>query len=61
MVANGKYTIAMYALRDIEFGDELTFDYCSITESEKELRNSICLCGSEFCKGYYLGYCKKHI
>ena len=59
-VANGKYTIGMYALRKIEYGEELTFDYCSITENEKEYKNSICLCGNMNCKGYYLGYCRKH-
>lgn len=59
-VSNGKYTIGMYALRDIGYGEELTFDYCSMTENEKEFRNSICLCGNMNCKGYYLGFCKKH-
>lgn len=59
-VSNGKYTIGMYALRKIEYGEELTFDYCSITENEKEYKNSICLCGNMNCKGYYLGYCRKH-
>ena len=61
MIANGKYSIGMYAMKDIKYGEELTFDYCSITESEKELKNSKCLCGEYLCKGYYLGYTKKHI
>ena len=29
-IASGEYTIGMYALRNIEFGEELTFDYCSV-------------------------------
>lgn len=30
MVVNGRYTINVCALRDIEFGEELTFDYSSV-------------------------------
>jgi len=26
----------MYALKDIKYGEELCFNYCSLTESEKE-------------------------
>ena len=33
-IADGKYTIGMYALKDIAYGEELTFDYCSTTESK---------------------------
>lgn len=29
---NGKYMIGVYTLRKIEFGEELTFDYCCVTE-----------------------------
>ena len=60
MVANKKYTIGMFASRNINFGEELTFDYCSYTDSEKELKNALCLCGNTHCKGNYLGYSKKH-
>lgn len=35
-IANGEYVIGMYALKDIEYGEELTFDYCSTTESKIE-------------------------
>jgi SET domain-containing protein len=61
MVANNKYTIGMFAIKDISFGEELTFDYCSFTESEKEYKNSLCLCGNFHCKGNYLGYSRKQI
>lgn len=30
-VSASEYTIGMFALRDIEFGEELTFDYCSVS------------------------------
>ena len=50
----------MYAQKNIRFGDELTFDYCSFTESEKEYQNSVCLCGSDLCRGYYLSCNRKH-
>lgn len=36
-VVNGKYVIAMYAIKNIQYGQELTFDYCSVTESKFEL------------------------
>lgn len=56
MIANQQYTIGMYAIKDIEFGEELTFDYNSVTESEEEWRSAVCLCGTSFCRGSFLGY-----
>lgn len=44
----------MFTNKLIEYGEELCFDYCSATESEKEYEQAICLCGSSFCKGRYL-------
>lgn len=61
VISNGQYSIVMYAIRDISYQEELTFDYCSVTESEQEYKNSICLCGTLHCKGYYLGFTKKHV
>ncbi|KAG2481828.1 hypothetical protein HYH03_019206, partial [Edaphochlamys debaryana] len=52
----GRLTIAMYTKRPILFGEELTFDYQSVTESEKEFREAICLCGTRNCRGSYLYY-----
>jgi len=37
MAADGKYTIGIYALRDIKCGEELTFNYSSVCN---ELKNS---------------------
>ena len=59
----------MFTNKDILYGEELCFDYCSVsnlltnfiicfilqfTESEKEYEEAICLCGTEYCKGRYL-------
>ena len=54
MVAQGRYTIGMYALEDIEYGQELTFDYHSVTESAEEHFRAVCLCAASQCRGYYL-------
>ena len=61
VVSNSKYSIALFATRAIAEGEELTFDYCSFTENEKEFQNSVCLCGHAFCNGHYLSYTKKHV
>mmetsp|Transcript_13251 Transcript_13251/g.11336 ORF Transcript_13251/g.11336 Transcript_13251/m.11336 type:complete len:238 (-) Transcript_13251:1458-2171(-) len=53
-ISEGKYNVAMYALKEIKFGQELTFDYFSVTENEKEFKQAICLCGSRSCKIHYL-------
>ena len=54
MVSNKKYSIGMYAMRDISYDEELTFDYNSITENQKEYQMAICLCSSYYCRGHYL-------
>ena len=50
----GKYYIGMYAFKNIAYGEELTFDYCSMTESQYEHSRSVCLCGMKKCRGFYL-------
>ena len=47
-------TNAMFTLRDIKEGEELTWDYSCVTESEKEYRSAICLCGTVSCRGSFL-------
>lgn len=42
------------ALRDIEPGEELTYNYCT-TEFETPFQFK-CLCGSKNCYGYYKGF-----
>lgn len=54
MACGGRLTIALYTLRHVYEGEELTFDYSSVTESEKEFRDAICLCGTHMCRGSYL-------
>ena len=54
MISNNKYAIGMYAMKDITYDEELTFDYNSITENQKEYQMAICLCSSYFCRGHYL-------
>ncbi|KAK9817177.1 hypothetical protein WJX72_010690 [[Myrmecia] bisecta] len=54
MACAGRLTIAVYTLRHIREEEELTFDYASVTESEKEFRDAICLCGTRLCRGSFL-------
>ena len=54
MACGGRLTIALYTIRHVQEGEELTFDYSSVTESEKEFREAICLCGTHMCRGSYL-------
>jgi hypothetical protein len=53
-IVDGRYHIAMFTTRDIKYGEELTFDYNSVTESEKEFESAICLCGTWRCLGRFL-------
>jgi hypothetical protein len=53
---DGKYMIGVYTLRPIAEGEEITFDYNSVTESKEEHEASICLCGSQVCRGSYLNF-----
>ncbi len=51
---DGSYSIGMFAIKDVKFGEELCFNYCSVTESEKEFESASCLCGTEICSGRFL-------
>lgn len=54
VAVDGKYMIGVYSLRGIKCGEELTFDYASVTESVEEYNQAVCLCGDRLCKGSYL-------
>ncbi|XP_078428561.1 SET domain protein 2 [Wolffia australiana] len=51
---DGQYQIGIYAVRPIAYGEEITFDYNSVTESKEEYEASVCLCGTQVCRGSYL-------
>uniref|UniRef100_A0A5B6ZPZ1 Putative histone-lysine N-methyltransferase ATXR3 n=1 Tax=Davidia involucrata TaxID=16924 RepID=A0A5B6ZPZ1_DAVIN len=51
---DGQYQIGIYTVRPIGYGEEITFDYNSVTESKEEYEASVCLCGSQVCRGSYL-------
>lgn len=53
-IKDGKYSIGMFATRDIRYGEELSFDYKSVTESDKEFLSAIWLWGSFKCTGRFL-------
>ena len=56
MISDNTYMIGMFAVKNVDYGEELTFDYNSITEKENEFKEAICLCGTYFCRGHYLIY-----
>ncbi|BAT04105.1 Os08g0180100, partial [Oryza sativa Japonica Group] len=53
---DGHYQIGIYTVRPIAEGEEITFDYNSVTESKEEHEASVCLCGSQICRGSYLNF-----
>ena len=53
---NGKYVTTVYAIRDIAYGEELSFDYGSSTEDKNEHEQATCLCGTENCRGAFLQF-----
>lgn len=54
MSCDGRLTIAVYTLRTVQEGEELTFDYASVTENEREFKAAICLCSTTACRGSFL-------
>ena len=48
----------MFAIKDIQYGEELTFDYCSFTDEKSEYDKADCLCASKNCRGKYLHFSK---
>ena len=54
VAVNNKYMVAMYSIRSITKGEELTFDYNAVTASKREFSLAACLCGSVNCRGSFL-------
>jgi hypothetical protein len=44
----------------VEYGCELSYNYCCNTDDEVEYRNSKCLCGAESCATLYLSHAAGH-
>ena len=53
---DGKLCLAMTTLRELELGEELTFDYNAVTESLNEYQSAVCLCGHGRCRGSFLHF-----
>jgi SET domain-containing protein len=54
--SGGKLTVALYTIRPVAVGEELTFDYACVTESEDEFKQAFCMCSTRHCRGSYLYY-----
>ena len=53
---HGELVLAMTTIRELEVGEELTFDYNAVTESVNEYRSAVCLCGYGRCRGSFLHF-----
>eukprot|EP01101_Sappina_pedata_P004985 TRINITY_DN2211_c0_g1_i1.p1 TRINITY_DN2211_c0_g1~~TRINITY_DN2211_c0_g1_i1.p1 ORF type:complete len:243 (-),score=77.24 TRINITY_DN2211_c0_g1_i1:25-753(-) len=51
----GNSAVTLVAMRDIEVGEELTFDYSMADSVEGIEADWICLCGSDLCRGNIRG------
>lgn len=56
VVGSRRITNALFTSRPVAAGEELSWDYACVTESEREFRAAICLCGSHACRGSFLYY-----
>ncbi|KAF6169256.1 hypothetical protein GIB67_013686, partial [Kingdonia uniflora] len=54
IVVDGVYQIGVHTVCLIGYGEEITFDFNSVTESKEEYEASVCLCGSQVYRGSYL-------
>ena len=53
---NGELCLAMTTIRELETGEELTFDYNAATDSLNEYQSAVCLCGYGKCRGSFLHF-----
>eukprot|EP00878_Enallax_costatus_P028162 GHUV01030381.1.p1 GENE.GHUV01030381.1~~GHUV01030381.1.p1 ORF type:complete len:660 (+),score=307.55 GHUV01030381.1:240-1982(+) len=54
--SGGRLTVALYTIRHVAAGEELTFDYSCVTESEDEFKQAYCMCSTRHCRGSFLYY-----
>ncbi len=52
-ISNNQYFIGMYSMKDIQYGEELTFDYYAVTESKLEHKKAFCLCVIAIKENYF--------
>ena len=53
---SGSLSLVMTTARDVEQGEELTFDYNAVTESLNEYMSAVCLCGHINCRSSFLHF-----
>lgn len=53
-IVGGRITLAVFTIAEVPPGAELTIDYATETESEKEYRAAVCLCSSGSCRGSFM-------
>ena len=55
-VRDGSYAVEMASIERVNVGDEICWDYRCRTDSEREMRAALCLCGSRACRVSYLHF-----
>lgn len=55
-----EYMMSRVTVREITYGEELTFDYSCVSESQEEFEKATCLCGSLRCRGSFVYYADGH-
>ena len=55
-VRDGSYAVEMASVARVEIGDEICWDYRCRTDSEREMRAALCLCGARECRVSYLHF-----
>ena len=55
-VRDGAYAVEMASVERVRVGDEICWDYRCRTDSEREMRAALCLCGSRRCRVSYLHF-----
>ena len=53
---DGAYAVEMASVERVRVGDEICWDYRCRTDSEREMRAALCLCGSRRCRVSYLHF-----